>query len=76
MRAESLPHADWLVPAWSAPGIGALMTTRRGGVSVGPFDSLNLRDGLGDDPQAVLQNKALLRERRRAPRIVVGLGSK
>ena len=38
-----------------------MMTTRRGGVSLGPFDSLNLRDGLGDDPQAVLRNKALLR---------------
>jgi YfiH family protein len=37
------------------------MTTRHGGVSEGPFQSLNLRDGLGDDPRAVWQNKALLR---------------
>ena len=58
MRAER--HADWLLPGWDAPGIGALMTTRQGGVSKGPFQSLNLRDGLGDDPLAVRRNKALL----------------
>lgn len=61
MRAELRPHPEWLVPDWNAAGIGALMTTRHGGVSVGPFQSLNLRDGIGDDPQAVRQNKALLR---------------
>ena len=36
------------------------MTTRRGGVSTGPFDSMNLRDGLGDNAAAVAQNLALL----------------
>jgi len=51
---------DWLVPDWSAPGIGAVMTTRAGGVSAAPFDSLNLRDGLGDDPQAVSENQRRL----------------
>lgn len=60
MQAEPGPHADWLLPGWHAPGVGALMTTRQGGVSQGPFQSLNLRDGLGDDPQSVRQNKALL----------------
>ena len=60
MQAERVPHADWLLPGWSAPGIGALMTTRHGGVSQGPFQSLNLRDGLGDDPAAVARNKVLL----------------
>ena len=60
MQAEPGPHADWLLPGWSAPGVGALMTTRHGGVSQGPFLSLNLRDGLGDDPAAVGRNKALL----------------
>ena len=60
MQAETGPHADWLLPGWQAPGIGALMTTRHGGVSQGSFQSLNLRDGLGDDPVAVRRNKALL----------------
>ena len=54
--------ADWLVPDWDAPGIGAVMTTRAGGVSAAPFDSLNLRDGLGDDPVAVAENQRRLRE--------------
>lgn len=54
------PHPDWLVPDWHAPGIGALMTTRQGGSSVAPFDSLNLRLGVGDDPQAVARNQGLL----------------
>ena len=61
MRAEPGPHADWLLPGWDAPGVGALMTTRHGGVSQGAFRSLNLRDGSGDDPVAVDRNKALLR---------------
>jgi YfiH family protein len=53
-------HADWLRPGWSAAGIGALMTTRAGGASVAPFDSLNLRFGLGDDPLAVASTRARL----------------
>ncbi|MFT3666270.1 peptidoglycan editing factor PgeF [Piscinibacter sp.] len=52
-------HPDWLRPDWSAPGVGALMSTRAGGVSEGPFASLNLRDGLGDDPAAVARNQAI-----------------
>lgn len=51
------PHADWLVPDWDAAGVGALMSTRAGGISAGPFASLNLRDGLGDDPAAVATNR-------------------
>jgi YfiH family protein len=60
-------HPDWLRPEWQIPGIGALMTTRRGGVSAAPFDSLNLRDGLGDDPLKVQRNRAILREAIGAP---------
>lgn len=52
-------HSDWLRPAWDAPGVGALMTTRAGGVSEGPFASMNVRGGLGDDPAAVAHNQAI-----------------
>ncbi|HKX42307.1 MAG TPA: peptidoglycan editing factor PgeF [Burkholderiaceae bacterium] len=52
--------ADWLVPEWHVPGVGAVMTTRQGGVSVAPFDTLNLRAGQGDDPVAVAQNQRRL----------------
>lgn len=56
------PHPDWLRPDWHAPGVGALMTTRRGGVSAGAFDSLNLKPGLGDDDTAVAANQARLQQ--------------
>ena len=52
-------HPDWLRPGWDAPGVGALMTTRAGGISEGAFESMNLRDGLGDSPAAVAHNQAL-----------------
>ena len=51
-------HPDWLVPNWQVPAdVGALMTTRHGGVSVRPFDSMNIRGGLGDDATAVQGNQ-------------------
>ncbi len=52
--------SDWLVPDWSATGVGALMTTRSGGVSAAPFDSFNLRLHTGDAPAAVAENQARL----------------
>lgn len=53
-------HPDWLRPEWQADGVGALMTTRQGGVSLAPFDSFNLRAAVGDDPHAVAHNQRLL----------------
>jgi purine-nucleoside/S-methyl-5'-thioadenosine phosphorylase / adenosine deaminase len=50
-------------PDWPAPdGVNAFMTTRLGGVSRAPFDSLNLGDHVGDDPARVLENRRLLKE--------------
>src|SRR6218665_2816907 len=50
--------ADWLIPAWPAPpGVHALCTTRTGGVSAAPYDSLNLGDHVGDSPDAVQANR-------------------
>jgi YfiH family protein len=53
-------HPDWLRPSFTVPGVAAFMTTRRGGFSAAPFDSMNVRDGLGDDPGAVERNRAVL----------------
>jgi len=48
-------------PDWPAPaGVRALFTTRAGGASRAPFDTLNLGDHVGDDPQAVAANRATL----------------
>lgn len=53
---------DWcIIPDWPAPqNVKALQTTRRGGVSAAPYDSLNLGDHVGDAPQAVARNRQLL----------------
>ncbi|MEQ8660859.1 MAG: peptidoglycan editing factor PgeF [Gammaproteobacteria bacterium] len=49
-------------PAWPAPAtVGACFTTRLGGVSVAPFDTLNLAMHVGDDPARVAENRARLR---------------
>jgi len=60
MPADSHRHPDWPAPGWQIAGVGALMTTRRGGVSAAPFDTMNLRDGVGDDPCSVAANCARL----------------
>ena len=53
---------DWIIPDWPAPGnVKALITTRGGGVSIGPYASMNPADHVGDDPEAVRRNRALLR---------------
>ena len=54
-------HPDWLVPDWPAPAhVHAVCTSRHGGVSKPPFDSLNLGQPSGDDAQAVDLNRARL----------------
>ncbi len=52
---------DWLIPQWPAPvGIRAVFTTRQGGVSLSPFDTLNLGDHVGDVAAAVAANRLIL----------------
>ncbi|SDA89118.1 conserved hypothetical protein [Pseudomonas sp. NFACC15-1] len=54
----------WLTPDWPAPArVKACVTTREGGVSLAPFDSLNLGDHVGDDPTAVAENRRRLIDR-------------
>lgn len=51
----------FIEPDWPAPArVKALSTTRQGGVSSAPFDSLNLGHHVGDDPAAVTANRAAL----------------
>jgi copper oxidase (laccase) domain-containing protein len=55
------PHPGWLRPDWPAPArVHALFTTRAGGTSQPPFDTLNLGDHVGDAPQAVQANRQVL----------------
>jgi hypothetical protein len=51
-----------LVPNWPAsPQIGAFCTTRAGGISKAPFDSLNLGRYVNDEPLAVSENRVRVR---------------
>lgn len=52
------PGVFAITPEWQVdPRIGALMTTRAGGVSAVPFDSLNLGRSGGDERAAVDENR-------------------
>lgn len=49
-------------PDWPRPArVRACVTTRQGGVSAGPFASLNLATHVGDDPASVTENRRRLR---------------
>lgn len=54
--------ADFLIPDWPAPAhVRTLQTTRFGGVSQAPWDSLNLGDHVGDAVADVQANRTILR---------------
>jgi polyphenol oxidase len=53
---------SWLEADWPAPpGVRTLSTYRTGGISGGPYASLNLGDHVGDDPGAVAENRRRLK---------------
>ena len=59
-QSQLAPHREILPPV--APGaalwpVDAVVTTREGGVSTGPFASLNLGLHVGDDPRHVIENR-------------------
>lgn len=57
MSELQLIEADWPAPK----NVRAVATTRTGGVSVGPYASLNLGAHVGDDANAVRENRQRLR---------------
>ncbi len=59
---------DLITPDWPAPPtVRAVFTTRSGGVSAPPYDSLNLGAGIGDSSQAVTENRRRLHEALQLP---------
>lgn len=63
MTCPPLDPADCLIPDWPAPAnVRALCTTRAGGVSVGPYSSLNLGSHVGDEAKRVQRNRAILQQ--------------
>jgi YfiH family protein len=58
-----MPDLEFLRPDWDVPvRVRAAMTTRAGGVSPAPYDSLNLAMHVGDRLDAVAENRRRLRE--------------
>jgi len=58
----------WITPDWPAPEhVHAISTLRAGGVSEGPYGSLNLAGHVGDRPESVTANRLLLRTAARLP---------
>jgi YfiH family protein len=55
--SESLLRFDWPLPA----GVRAAFTTRLGGVSTSPWNSLNVAAHVGDVPEHVMANRARLK---------------
>lgn len=60
MSGRANAGADWLAPDWRIAGVGALMTTRSGGVGRGPYASMNISAAVGDDADCVAANRARL----------------
>ena len=55
--------AGWIVPEWPSPAnVRAICTTRLGGVSQPPYDTLNLGDHVGDAPESVATNRKIFRD--------------
>ena len=55
------PLEHCIIPDWPAPArVKAIQTSRQGGVSIAPYDSLNLGEHVGDNPLAVERNRILL----------------
>ena len=56
-----LKKSDFIIPNWPAPdNVHALQTTRHGGISLAPYNNLNLGDHVQDDPLHVAHNRQLL----------------
>ena len=63
VRTKTMRDERWILPDWPAPPrVRAYTTTRKGGVSQGPYTSMNPADHVGDDPVAVAQNRQRLRQ--------------
>ncbi|MES9888205.1 MAG: peptidoglycan editing factor PgeF [Candidatus Sedimenticola sp. 6PFRAG1] len=53
---------EWITPEWPAPeSVRAVVTTRQGGFSSAPYNSMNLGDHVGDDPATVQRNRQMLK---------------
>ena len=60
-KGRRVKSSDLIIPDWPAPAnVKAMQTTRHGGGSLAPYDSLNLGLHVGDDPVRVNRNRQSL----------------
>ncbi|HEY3300480.1 MAG TPA: peptidoglycan editing factor PgeF [Methylophilaceae bacterium] len=60
---KMLNNHSFITPNWPAPAsVKSLQTTRVGGKSIAPYDSLNLGGHVGDEPLTVAANRQLLNQ--------------
>ena len=52
----------WVAPELGIDGVEIRVTTRAGGVSLPPWDALNLGDHVGDNPEHVAENRRRLQD--------------
>jgi YfiH family protein len=58
---ETAVNSEWIIPRWPAPErVRAVSTTRHGGTSRPPYDTLNLAEHVGDDDATVAANRDYL----------------
>jgi len=63
-----------IIPDWPAPAnVKAFSTTRRGGISLYPYDSLNLGLHVGDVAANVITNRQRLMEQTKLPNMLIWL---
>ncbi|AEF53749.1 peptidoglycan editing factor PgeF [Marinomonas posidonica] len=66
--------ASYISPNWPAPpSVKGFVSTRLGGVSQSPFNTLNLGAHVGDEPQAVVTNRGRFAQQINMPESVVWL---
>ena len=54
-------NSNWIIPQWPCPpSVRALITTRAGGVSSGPYTSMNIGKEVGDAVENVNENRRRL----------------
>lgn len=70
--AETLEKVEWLEfdLLEPYPHVGHAIFLRHGGVSQGKFSSLNLGQGIGDNPEHVKTNREIIRKALSVPKIV------
>jgi len=65
--SQDLIRPNWELPEPAKTSVQAVCSTRQGGVSLAPFDCLNLALHVGDCPGTVQKNRQILQQKAKIP---------